>query len=169
MILVNIIAGLVMLLSLIGGIKDGAVKAGFSLLATVIAVPIAGSLHAALAKLLSFLPGDNWENFVGFYIVFVLATIILSLLFLVPRKIIGKLWPKGFFFRLAGAVFNLASSAIGLTVFALVLATFPIWDWLVQAVTGSGVIIWLVTHLAFIQGLLPAVFRVSQTFVAVIS
>jgi uncharacterized membrane protein required for colicin V production len=169
MIWVSIIASLVLFFSIIGGVRDGAIKAGFSLLITLIAIPVAGSLYDVLARLLSFLPGDNWENLVGFFVTLAVLVVILQLVFLLPRKLIQKMWPKGFFYRLIGGFLNLINSAIGLVVFALVLAVYPIWGWLAQAVTGSGVIIWLVTHLGFVQSLLPEIFRISRTFVAVIS
>ena len=168
MIWISIIAGLILILSIISGIKDGAIKSGLSLIVTLIAIPIAGSLYTMLARLLSFLPGDNWDNFVGFFIVLGLISVILQLLLLLPRKLIQKIWSKGFFNRLIGGILSLANAAIGLVVFALVLTAYPVWNWLVQAVTGSGVIIWLVTHLGFVQTMLPELFRAGNKFFGVI-
>lgn len=168
MVWVSIVAGLIMFFSFLAGVKDGMVKAGFSLLVTIIAIPIAGAFYGVLAKLLSFLPGDTWEHFLGFFIAFGVVCAVLSLLAILPRKIIDKLWPKIFPFRLLGGIFNLVNSAIGLTVFALTLGAFPIWHWLAEAVTEAGVIVWLVNLLGFVQGLMPEVFRIADTFVAIV-
>lgn len=167
MVWVSIIAGLVLFFSIIGGIKDGAVKSGFSLLALLIAIPLTGSFYGILAGVLSFLPGADWEGFIAFFVALAVMSVILHLIFLLPRKLIQKLWNGGGLYRLIGGVLNLVNSAIGLGVFALVLKTYPIWDWLEGAMSASGVIIWLVNHLTFVQSLLPEVFRhAGETFVA---
>ena len=90
MILVDILAVIILLLSFFGGLKEGAVKQFFSVVALIIAIPIAGLCYRLIAAILSFLPGENWENFVGFFIALALISIILHLIFLLPRKIIQK-------------------------------------------------------------------------------
>jgi len=165
MIWVSIIASLILLFSLIGGLKEGAVKQFFSLIALLIAIPVAGISYHLLADLLSFIPGENWENFLSFFIMLVVISIILHFVFLLPRKFFQKVWEEGLPFRLIGAVFNIFNAAMGMVVFALVLGAYPIFDWLERAVTGSGVIIWLVSHLSFVQAVLPEVFRHTATMV----
>jgi hypothetical protein len=39
--------------------------------------------------------------------------------------------------------------------FALLISSYPFWDWLQQALASSEIISWLVDNLRFIQGLLP--------------
>ena len=165
MIWVSIIASLILLFSLIGGIREGAVKSFFSLIALLIAIPLAGISYHLLADLLSFIPGENWENFLGFFIMLAVISIILYFVFLLPRRLVEKAWKKGFLFRLIGAAFSIFNAAIGMVVFALVLHVYPIFSWLERAVSGSGVLTWLVVHLSFVQAVLPEVFRQAAIMV----
>jgi uncharacterized membrane protein required for colicin V production len=165
MIWVNIIASLILLFSLIGGLKEGAVKQLFYLIALLIAIPVAGISYHLLANLLSFIPGENWENFLGFFIMLALISVILYFVFLLPRRFAQKVWKKGLLFRLIGAALNIFNAAIGMVVFTLVLGAYPIFGWLEQVVTGSGILTWLVVHLSFVQAMLPEVFRQASTMV----
>jgi len=165
MIWVNIIASLILLFSLIGGLREGAVKQLFYLIALFIAIPLAGISYHLLANLLSFIPGENWENFLGFFIMLALISVILYFVFLLPRRFAQKVWKKELLFRLIGAALNIFNATIGMVVFTLVLGAYPIFGWLEQAVTGSGILTWLVVHLSFVQAMLPEVFRQAATMV----
>ena len=92
MIWVNILAVLVLFFSFIGGVKEGAVKNFFSLIALIIAIPLTGVSYRILATHLSFLPGENWQNFVGFLVTLVLISIILYFALLLPRKFTEIIW-----------------------------------------------------------------------------
>ncbi len=159
MIVVSIIAALVLLFSIIGGLREGAVKPLFTLLATLIAVPVAGVSYQVLAGWLSFIPGQNWENFIAFFVMMAVVSIILYFVFIIPGRALKKAWPGGLFYCVLGAIFNLVNTAIGMVVFALVLHAYPIIDWLGRVVGGSGVITWLVSLFSFVQAVLPEVFR----------
>jgi len=165
MIWVNIIAGLILFFSLIGGLKEGAVRNFFSLVALIIAIPVTGISYHLLANLLSFMPGENWENFVGFFITLALISVILYFVFLLPRRSIHKAWNKGLLFRLLGAVLGIFNAAIGMVVFTLVLQAYPIFGWLEEAVTASGILSWLVQYLSFVQAMLPQLFQHAATTV----
>ena len=158
-ILISILVVAILFFSFIGGFKEGAVKRFFSFVSLIIAIPVAGVSYHLLANLLSFLPGENWENFVGFLISLVIVSIILHLILLLPRKLIQKVWNKGFLFRLIGGVINIFNSVIGMVVFALLIQAYPIIGWLERAVVNSSVLVWLVVHLGFVQSLLPDVFQ----------
>ncbi|MFC2002951.1 CvpA family protein [Chloroflexota bacterium] len=166
MIWVSILAVLVLFFSFIGGLKEGAVKNSFSLLALIIAIPLTGASYHLLAAIFSFLPGEDWESFVGFFVTLALIIIILHLVFLLPRKFMQKAWNKGVFFRLIGGALNIFNPAIGMVVFTLLIRAYPIFGWLEQAVTDSSVLTWLVTHLSFVQAMLPEVFQDAATSVA---
>jgi len=161
MIWVNILVGLVLFFSFIGGLKEGAVKHFFSLIALLIAIPLTGISYRLLATVLSFLPGEDWKNFVGFFVTLALISIILYFVFLFPRKLIQKTWNKGVLFRLIGSALNIFNSAIGLVVFTLLVRAYPIFGWLEQVVTDSSVLTWLVVNLSFVQAMLPEVFQVA--------
>ena len=165
----DIIVIIILILTFIGGLKDGAIKTFFSLIALIIAIPLAGLSYHLLATLLSFLPGTNWENFFGFFITMGIISVILHLIFLLPKKIIQKIWKKGILFRLLGGVLNLFGATIGLTVFALVLRAYPIFDWLERWVSSSGVLMWLVDKFGFVQAMLPEVLQKAAPLVTIIT
>lgn len=165
MIGINILLFIILFFSFIGGLKEGAVKNFFSLIALIIAIPIAGFYYHLIAALFSFLPGTNLGNFVGFFITLALIAVILQLIFILPRKIIQKAWRKGIFFRLLGGALNIINVSIGMVVFTLVVGAYPIFGWLERAVENSGVLAWLVGYLSFVQAMLPGVFQDAGTLV----
>ena len=163
--LVSLFVLFILLVSVFAGLKEGAVKHFFNLVAVLIAIFIAGLFYHLIAGLLSFLPGENWENFISFFIAFGIVVAILQLAFLLSRKLINKIWKRGLLYRLLGGALNAVNASIGLVVLALVLNAFPIFDWLARWVTGSGVMSSLVNVFGFIQALLPEVFRAAATVV----
>jgi uncharacterized membrane protein required for colicin V production len=156
--LISIIVVILLILSFFGGLKEGAVKNFFNLLTLLIAIPLTGLYYELVAGWLSFLP-ENWANFIGFYIVLTILVVILSLVFMIPRRIIQRIWGKGFLYRLSGGVIGLFYGAVAMVLFTLVIFTFPIFDFLAQWLAGSGVLAWLVNNLAFVLAMLPEVFE----------
>jgi uncharacterized membrane protein required for colicin V production len=156
---VDIVVIILLILSFLGGLKEGAVKALSSLVSLLIAIPVTTFCYRLLAAVLSFLPGENWENFLGFFITLGIITAILHLIFFIPRKIIGTIWKEGILFRLLGGVFNLLGGIIGMVVFALAVQAYPIFDWLERWVSGSGVLATLVNTFSFVQLMLPEAFK----------
>ncbi len=157
--LISIIVVIVLGLSFFGGLKEGAVKNFFSFASLLIAIPLSGLYYGIVAGWLSFLPGENWENFLGFYIVLTIIVVILGLVFMIPRRIIQKIWGKGLFNRLIGGVIGLVYGGVAITLFTLVIFTYPVFGFLAQWFAGSGVLAWLVENLAFVQAMLPEVFE----------
>ena len=166
MVLVNIIALVVLILSFFGGLKEGVVKHFFNLTVLIISIYLAGLSYHLLATILSFLPGARWENFVGFFITMALLSLVLNLVLFLPRKFFRAIWRKGVFFRLLGAALNIFNAGIGMVVFSLVLAAYPIIDWLERAVTNASVLTWLAEHLGFVPALLPEVLKEAAPLVA---
>ena len=166
--IISLFVIVILILSFFGGFKQGAVKNFFSLVSMFIAVPLAGLYYDTVARWLSFLPGENWEHFIGFFIVLGVVSAILAIIFLIPGRIIGKLWSGGILFRLLGGTFNVISAAIGMVVFTLVLFTYPVFDFLVNWLANSSVLMSLVNSLTFVQALLPDEFqRAAGAFVAI--
>ena len=165
MVIVDIIVTLIFIFSFISGLKAGAVKEFFGLIGLFIALPVTGVTYGLIAGLLSFLPGENWENFFGFFITLAIVSIIVFLILLIPRKLLQVAWSGGFLSSIIGGVLNVFNAAIGLVVFVLLVQTYPIMDWLLSAVTGSSVLAWLTANLNFVQLLLPEVFhRIVVTY-----
>ena len=165
MIWINIIAVIILIFSFFGGFREGAVKQFFNLVALIIAIPLAGFSYHLIAALLSFLPGENWGNFFGFFIALALISVILHFIAFLPRRLVQKIWRRGLFFRLIGGALNLVNASIGMVVFTLVLLAYPIFDWLERAVANSGVLASLVEIFGFVQAMLPEVFQNAATLV----
>ena len=167
MILVDIIIVIILVFAFVGGLIEGAVKSFFRLLGLVIALPLTGALYPLLASVFSFLPGINWENFISFIIVLAILSIILYLVFFIPRKFIEKISIESGILRLIGGCLNILNSAIGFVVFSLLVQAYPVIGWLEDVVTQSNILTWLVMHLQFVQILLPELFRNAPSTVVV--
>lgn len=159
---VDVIVILILIFSFLGGVRVGAVSGLFSLLTTVIAIPVTGALYGFVASWLSFLPGEDWENFLGFLLTLVVVSIILSLIFLIPRHLLKAVWNGGFLFHIIGGIFGAINSAIGIVVFVFLIQTYPIIDWLRNVIADSSMLTWLAVHLDVIRLLLPEAFRISR-------
>ena len=156
---VDIVVIIVLALSFLGGLKEGAVRTFSSLIALVISIPLAGLSYRWPASLLAFLPGEHWENFIGFYISLGIIIVILYLIFFFPRKMVGAVWNKGVVYRLLGGGFNLLVGIIGAVVFTLIVQTFPIFDRLAEWVGSSDVLATLTDSFRFVQSMLPEIFH----------
>jgi uncharacterized membrane protein required for colicin V production len=162
----GVLAVIILIFGFIGGIKEGIVKEAFSLVTLIISILFAGMLYSSVGSALSFLPDPDWENFTGFIVVFALISILFSILSWMPRKSIETFCHEGIIFRLGGGILNLFNTAAGITVFSLLFITFPVWPWMREVLTGSGIITGLISLMSFIQGLLPEIFhQVSGTVV----
>lgn len=159
---VDVIVILILIFSLIGGIRAGAVNVLFSLLATIIAILITGALYGFVASWLSFLPGENWENFLGFLLTLIVISIILALLLLLPRHIFKAMWSGGCISSTIGGILAVVNSVIGLFILALLIQTYPIFEWLRNIVAESTVLSLMLQYLDFLRLLLPEAFRASR-------
>lgn len=163
MMWLDIIVILILFFSFIGGIRAKAISTFCSLLATIIAIPVTGFFYGWVASWLSFLPGENWENFLGFLIILVVVSIFISLIFLLPRHLLKALWSGGLLSSIIGGIFSLVNSAIGLFLLTLLIYTYPPGEGLKTIVSNSAILTWLMTHLDFIRLLLPQAFRGTMT------
>ncbi len=150
---------LTIILSFFDGLRKGAARSLFPLLAMLVAIPLAGILYYILAALLSFLPGTNWQNFIGFFITMGITSAILQFMFTLPRMVFKEVWGKGGASSLVGGVLNILNSAIGWTVFALVVRAYPVFNWLETAVKDSSVLNWLIITFRFVETMLPNEFE----------
>ncbi len=155
---VDLVVILILVLSFIGGIREGVVRSFFSLVTMLIALPLAGLAFPLLAGVMTALP-DNWREFLAYYISFGVISAILSLIFLLPRKAVEAAFGAGGPLRLIGGLLAVFGAAIFMVVFYFVVTTYPLFDWLAEWVSGSGVLTWLAARLGFVQSLLPEVFR----------
>lgn len=161
MIWVDIVISILYVFIFIGGLKQGAIKSGFSLLSLIIAIPLTGLLYHFLTGAFSFLNNNIWANFLGFVITLVIISIILSLIFLIPRKLMGAA-NVGIISAIFGGLINIIGFSLALTLFVILIKTYPIWDWLVQVLSGSQIVIFLLKVSGFIRFMLPEAFRTAS-------
>ncbi len=159
MVIVDIIVSIGLIFSFIGGLRNGAVKEFFGLAGMIIAIPVTGATYGMVVAVLSFIPATNWQNFVGFLIAFTLVSIALILLFMIPRMALGGIWKGGILSAIIGGVFNVINAAIGLVIFCFLVLTYPVLPFLIDVITGSSMLTWLITNLHFVQLLMPAAFQ----------
>ncbi|HJX03070.1 MAG TPA: CvpA family protein [Dehalococcoidia bacterium] len=159
MIWIDIVISLVLIFSFIGGLKEGAVKSFFSLLGLFICIPLTGLTYPYLFNLLAAISDATWRGFISFLVTFVIISIILALIFLIPGKLLSATWNKGVLNMILGGCFSLVGAAISITIFSIVVQAYPVFDWLDYAVTHSNVINWLMNYLGFIKLMLPQTFH----------
>jgi uncharacterized membrane protein required for colicin V production len=160
---IDIIVIIILVFSFLGGLKEGAVKTLSSLVALIIAIPVTTFTYGLLTALLSFLPGEDWQNFFGFFITMGIISVGLHLVFFIPRKIIGSVWKEGILYRLLGGVFNVIGGMIGFVVFTLLVQAYPIFGFLEEWVTESDVLTALVNVFSFIRIMLPEALKAGIT------
>jgi uncharacterized membrane protein required for colicin V production len=161
MIWVDIIISIIFVFVFIGGLREGVFKSIFSFISLIIAIPVTGLLYHILTRIFSFIHDENWANFLGFLITFIVISILLSLIFWIPRKIM-KLGEGGILSAIIGGVFALAGFSIALVLFNILIETYPVWNWLIGILEGSQIIKVLLTIFGFIKFMLPETFRTAS-------
>jgi uncharacterized membrane protein required for colicin V production len=156
---VDIILTILFIFSFIAGLKEGAVKGLLSLIGLIIAIPVTGYFYHLLTNVLSFIPDSNWQYFLGFFLTFAIALIILALIFFLPVRLFEGIWGKGVIFTLLGGVFSIIGFAVFLVLFTIVVHQYPILYWLEQVLNNSRIIQWLMDYSSVIYFLLPADFK----------
>jgi uncharacterized membrane protein required for colicin V production len=160
---VDILVIIVLVVSFIVGLRQGAANNLTNLIATIIAIPVTGLTYRWLAGLLSALPGVNWENFLGFYVTFGVVFAVVFLILHPLRKSLSATWNAGFLFRFFGGIILMLSCMVGFVALALVIGAYPIFDWLDRWLDSSVVIESLVRGFGFVGLMLPGVFRRAAT------
>jgi len=138
------------------GLKEGVGKNVGALAAHLIAIPLAGISYQRLASVLSFLSGDNWDNFAGFFVAKYSIILIIYLAFIfLSKRFIKKAQKKGPFVRLSGGVLSALNSSIGMVTVFLVVQAYPMSGWFGRQILGSSVLEWLAANLSFVRAMLP--------------
>jgi uncharacterized membrane protein required for colicin V production len=155
--IIDIIVALILIFSFIGGLRHGAIKEFFGLLAFIIALPLTGVFSGYVLPWFSFVNDSTWRAFLAFLVTMGIIIIILHLIFWIPRHLLEKVWNEGFFWSLLGGIFGALNSALGLVLLVSLLDIFPLSSWLNTVLATSGVLNWLVnTFGAFVLTLLKS-------------
>ena len=159
MIWIEIVFTLIFIFAFVGGLKDGAVKGFFSLIALFIVIPTTGYFYPYFVNILQFIPDEIWRSFIGFFGTFIIFSIIIGLILLIPSKLLTAAWNKGVLYILLGGLFSVISCAISLSLLQIVVHTYPIFDWLDYFLSNSEVLSWFSKYFDFISLMLPELFH----------
>ncbi|MCX6006469.1 MAG: CvpA family protein [Chloroflexi bacterium] len=155
--IVDITVVLILIFSFIGGLKGGAVKEFFKLLAFIVAIPLTGVFYGYVVSWFSFVGDSTWRTFLAFLLTMGIIMILLLLIFWLPRHLLEKVWNEGFFWSLLGGVFGILHSALGLVLLVSLIDIYPVLPWLDDLFISSNVLNWLVNTLGiFIMTLLKS-------------
>jgi uncharacterized membrane protein required for colicin V production len=156
-IIVDIIVVLILIFSFIGGVRGGAIKELFGLLAFLLSIPLASMFFQYLLSWFSFVGDSTWQSLLTFLLTMAIIIIILHLILWIPRHFLEKVWNGGFFFGFLGGIFGLLNSALGLVFLVSLLDIYPVFPWLDSILVTSGVLNWLVNACgSFIMTLLKS-------------
>jgi hypothetical protein len=164
MILINVITGLILVISFIDGFSGGIVKHFFSFIVFIIAIPLTGISHHLIASVLSFLPGEYWSYFVGFFITLIIFIIVFHFAFYLPRKYVLATFHEGILLGIAGGLIGVFKAMIGIVLVLLVLHAYPVIRGLDSVLMDSGTLTWFIDHFRFVQLLLPKTFRLGAYY-----
>ena len=117
----------------------------------MIAVPLTGLSYYLMAMAFSFIPGENWNQFIGFFITLALYSVIFHFVFYTPRKYARSIFLEGILMRIGGGLINVFKSIMGIVLLLLVLHAYPVIRGLEPILLESGVLMWLLNHFRFVQ------------------
>ncbi len=156
-VLTDILVSLILVFSLIRGVRHGAVREFFGLVAFVIALLLAGLFTHYVVGWLSFIGDLNWRNFLAFLLAMAIILVVAYLILWIPRHFIDKVWDSGFVWSLLGGIFALIDCALGLALTVKLLNLYPVLNWLNSVLASSQVLSWLSANFGpFITWLLQA-------------
>ncbi len=160
-IILDIIVALILFFSFLGGLKQGASKEFFGLLAFIIALSITGAFAAYVLVWMSFASDHLWRALLTFVVTMTIIYIIIYLVLLLPRHLLDNIWNGGCIWSALGGVFGIINSALGLVLLVLLLKIYPVLDWLNDLLAASAILDWLVS----ISGsLILALMHVTGTY-----
>ena len=152
--IIDILVGLIFLLTLITSYKEGLVKNTAAVISSLLGFFLAARSYSVLAGVLSFLPGNDWENFIGFFVIALLFNIVIGLILIPARAWYEKNLEDSFVTNLAGSFLGVINLAVGLTIFALSVKAYPVNTMLENIVYESGAFLELTDSFGFLRLLL---------------
>jgi uncharacterized membrane protein required for colicin V production len=154
-VLVDIIITLILIFSFIGGLKEGIIKELGSLIAFIIALPLTVIFFIYVSPWFSFIGNAGWRSLLAFLLTLGIITLIIMLLFWIPKHFLDKAWSGGFIWSLLGGLVGVLNSALGLVLLVNLMDIYPVFSIFNTVLHSSGVLNWLVmTFGGFVLSLL---------------
>ncbi|MFH0769499.1 MAG: CvpA family protein [Chloroflexota bacterium] len=107
----DIVVLVIMIISILVGLKIGLIKALLSLAGSIVGVILAGHYYVPLSELLSFIPQASLAKIVAFAIIFIGIMVIASVLAVLLKWAVSAIM-LGWVNHLGGAIFGLVMGAI---------------------------------------------------------
>jgi uncharacterized membrane protein required for colicin V production len=144
-IIIDLIVALILVFSFLGGLKEGAVKEFFGMLAFIIALAFTGAFMVYVLGWMSFAQDSLWRAFLTFLVTMGIILIVLNLALLPPRYLLDKVWNGGFIWSVLGGIFGVVNTALGLVLMVIILEIYPVLNWLSGWLAASNILNWLVS------------------------
>jgi membrane protein required for colicin V production len=149
-----------LIISTIGGLMQGLIRAALTLAGLIVGVILAGRFYEPLSRLLGFIPDENAANIVAFVLILVVVMVVAMLLATLLRSIAKATIILGWLDRIGGAVFGFLIGAISWSAILAIWVKFFGSD----LVASSFLAQVLLDKFPLILGLLPGEFDAIRDF-----
>ncbi len=156
----DIVILIALVISTLGGLMQGLIRAALTLAGLIVGVILAGRFYEPLAGLLGFIPNENAAKIVAFVLILVAVMVVAMLLATLFRSIAKATIILGWLDHIGGAVFGLLIGAISWSVILAIWVKF----FGGELVTGSFLAKVLLDKFPLILGLLPGEFDAIRGF-----
>jgi len=156
----DIVILIVLLISVVMGIKSGVIKVLFTLAGGIIGVVLAGRFSDSLGSKLTFISSASTAKIVAFVVILIVVMLIAAILAFVIKKIAAAVL-LGWLDKLGGGVLGLILGAIFIGALLTMWAKFQGGS---DAVTGSAISRFIIDKFPVVLGLLPSEFKSVRDF-----
>jgi len=143
-IIIDLIVALILVFSFLGGLKEGAVKEIFGLLAFIVALSLTGAFTVYVLGWMSFAQDHLWRALLTFLVTMGIILVIIHLALLLPRHLLDNIWNGGCIWNALGGIFGVINSALGLVLMVILLRIYPVFGWLKDWLAASNILNWLI-------------------------
>jgi len=156
----DIVILIVLVISIVMGIRAGVIKVLFTLAGGIIGVVLAGRFSDSLGSKLTFISSVSTAKIVAFVVILVVVLIIAAILAFVIKKI-ASLVLLGWIDKLGGGVLGLVLGAIFCAALLTMWVKFQGGS---GTVTSSAISRFLINKFPVVLGLLPSEFKSVRDF-----
>ncbi|MDP2917535.1 MAG: CvpA family protein [Dehalococcoidia bacterium] len=156
----DIVIIIILVISVIGGLRSGLIRSVLSLAGLIIGVVLAGRFYTALAERLFFVPQDGIAKVVAFIIILVVVMVVAAILGAIITRAASAL-VLGWLNHLGGGAFGLIMSGI---VIAALLAVWVKFMGMSGPIKGSTIAPLLLDRFPLVLSLLPEDFGSIRRF-----
>ncbi len=156
----DIIIAIVLIISVVSGIRSGLVRMVISMVGIILGIFLAGRYYQALAGQLTFIPSDRAASIVAYVIILVAVMVVAGLLAWGLSKALSAI-ALGWVNRVGGAVLGLFSAAV---LVGAVLAVWAKYGGGGDIISGSVLGSFLLNSFPLVLALLPGEFGTVRSF-----